>query len=170
MEERREHQCACTMNDFRRTLITHTRHATETAIMMVLVCALSPTLSAQAASDAETAVRALEKQWAYAQGHNDNRALDLIFDNGMVYVEYSKLVSKGEYLARIRRQAPSSDEIVMDPLTLHCFENTVIVIGSYREKQLQRGQREIRRWRFIDTWVYKKNGWALVAAAATPLK
>jgi len=27
----------------------------------------------------------------------------------------------------------------------------------------------LKRWRFIDTWVYKKGGWVLVGAAAVPL-
>lgn len=153
-----------------RQLLIRVIYGWRGALLLALTCLFPPMISAQTASSSETAVRALEKQWTYAQGHNDNRALDLIFDSELVYVEYGRLVSKGEYLARIRQEVPSSDEIVMDPTTVHMFENTAIVIGGYRERKLQRGQHEIMRWRFVDTWVYKKNGWVLVSAAATPLK
>jgi len=139
-------------------------------VLLLMACSIGPMVFGQQSSNTETAIRALEKEWTYAQGHNDNRALDLIFDNALVYVEYGRLVSKGEYLARIRGEIPSADEIVMDPITVRTFDNTAIVIGTYREKTLQRGQHEIKRWRFIDTWIYKKNGWVLVAAAATPLR
>jgi len=27
----------------------------------------------------------------------------------------------------------------------------------------------MQQWRFVDTWVYKKKGWVLVAAAAAPV-
>jgi hypothetical protein len=111
----------------------------------------------------------LEREWTEAQSHNNNRALDLIFDNALVYVEYGKLVSKAEYLSRIRQEIPTQDEVVMEPMSVRTFGGTAIVVGSYRETQRKRGQTLIKRWRFIDTWVYKKNGWALVSAGATPI-
>ena len=46
-----------------------------------------------------------EHQWVDGRSWNDNRALDLIFDNAVVYVEYGQLVTKGDYLARIRQDA-----------------------------------------------------------------
>jgi hypothetical protein len=95
--------------------------------------------------------------------------LNLIFDNVLVYVEYGRLVSKGEYLSRIRWEAPNLDEIVMERITVRAFGSTAIVVGTYREKQATGGPPGIRRRRFIDTWVYKQSGWVLVAAAATAL-
>ena len=52
-------------------------------------------------------IRALEKQWTVGQSRNDNRALDMIFDNALIYVEYGRLVTKGEYLARIKSIPPN---------------------------------------------------------------
>jgi len=40
------------------------------------------------------------------------------------------------------------------------------VVGTYTESQVIRGKRTMQQWRFVDTWVYKRNGWVLVAAAA----
>jgi hypothetical protein len=56
---------------------------------------------------------------------------------------------------------------IVEALTVRQFDHTVIVVGTYREKE--RGQSRVKRWRFIDTWAYKKNGWVLVATVATPV-
>ena len=126
---------------------------------------------AQDASDSGTvaAIRALEKQWTVGQARNDSRALDLIFDNALLYVEYGHLVSKGEYLSRIRTQAQGTDQITMEPMSVHISGNTAIVEGSYIEKQASGPSHPIKRWRFVDTWIYKRNGWVLVAAGAAPV-
>jgi hypothetical protein len=103
------------------------------------------------------------------QSRNDNRALDLIFDNALVYVEYGRLITKGEYLARIKSLSPEVDQIAMETMRVTTFGTTAIVVGSYVEKQRGREKRKIQRWKFVDTWVYKTNGWVLVAAAAAPV-
>lgn len=117
----------------------------------------------------ETTIRALEREWTVGQSRNDNGALDLLFDNALVYVEYGKLMSKGEYLSRIRQYAPELDQIEMGPMNVHVFGSTAIVVGTYVEKQVQSSRKQVKRWQFIDTWVYKKNGWVLVAAGASPV-
>ncbi len=49
--------------------------------------------------------RRLSARWS-TNGLRDSRAittaLDLIFDNALVYVEYGKLVTNGDYLSRIK--------------------------------------------------------------------
>jgi len=57
----------------------------------------------------------------------------------------------------------------MEPMTVRTFGNTAIVVGSYKESHLDRATRTLQQWRFVDTWVYKKKGWVLVAAAAAPV-
>jgi len=142
-----------------------------TGLLFIVLCATSTLVPAQhtEAGGTSATIRALERQWVMAQSHNDNRALDLIFDNALVYVEYGKLVSKGEYLSRVKRVSSQSDTIGMEPMTVRTFGNTAIVVGTYREKEVKGGQSTIRHWRYIDTWVYKKSGWVLVAAGAAPL-
>lgn len=144
---------------------------TRTIILLILLCSLGPQLAAQEAADAGTAatIRALEKEWTLAQSRNDNGALDLIFDNALVYLEYGKLVSKGDYLSRVRQNPPELDQVANGPLTVRLFGSTAIVVGTYMEKQLHSSHSQIKRWRFIDTWVYKKSGWVLVAAGASPI-
>jgi Domain of unknown function (DUF4440) len=143
----------------------------KSILSLLLLCAATVPLSAQSdtSEDATTVIRALEQQWTTGQSRNDNDALNMIFDNALIYVEYGKLVSKGEYLARIKRTEPSSDQIEMQPTSVHIFGHTAIVVGVYNEKQLHDSRHESKRWRFIDTWIYKKNGWVLVAAGSSPI-
>lgn len=138
---------------------------------LIAVCILSVATSGQESSDPGTAaaIRALEKQWTVGQARNDNRALDMIFDNALVYVEYGRLVSKGEYLARIKAQAITLDQISVEPMSVRTFGNTAVVVGSYTETHVNHGTRTLQQWRFVDTWVYKQKGWVLVAAAAAPV-
>ena len=125
---------------------------------LIAVSVLSVAAWGQASSDPGTAaaIRALEKQWTVGQARNDNRALDMIFDNALIYVEYGRLVSKGEYLARIKAQATNLYQISMEPMTVRTFGNTTIVLGSYTESHIDRGARTLQQWKFVDTWVYKQ--------------
>jgi ketosteroid isomerase-like protein len=139
--------------------------------VILLLCTCTATwLSAQQTDAAASgAIRALEHEWFEAQSHNDNRALNLILDQNVVYVEYGRLVTKADYLLRIRHQDASANNVVMEPMTVRVFGNTAIVTGSYRETQRQGGMRNFVRWRFVDTWVYKEHGWVLIAAGSTPI-
>ena len=138
---------------------------------LIAVSILSVAAWGQESSDPGTAapIRALEKQWTVGQARNDNRALDMIFDNALVYVEYGRLLSKGEYLSRIKAQPTNLDQISMEPMSVRTLGDTAIVVGTYTESQVIRGKRTMQQWRFVDTWVYKKKGWVLVAAAAAPV-
>lgn len=141
------------------------------ALLLISLCAfLSLSASQEVLEEGtETTIRALEREWTVGQSRNDNRALDMLFDNALVYVEYGRLMSKGEYLSRIRQYAPELDQIEIGPMNVHVFGSTAIVVGTYVEKQVQSSRKQVKRWQFIDTWVYKKNGWVLVAAGASPV-
>lgn len=140
------------------------------ALKIVLLAALTAGLPAQEAdTGTEASIRALEKEWTVGQSRNDSRILNLVFDDALFYVEYGQLVSKAEYLSRIGKQPPSQSQITMEPMKVVKFENTALVLGTYVERQNTAGKFTTQRWKFIDTWVYKKNGWVLVAAGATPV-
>lgn len=138
--------------------------------LMILVCVIRLGLPAQQTTDidAQVVIRALEQAWFEGQSRNDNHALGLILDNGLVYIEYGELVTKGEYLSRIRTTTDLS-QIVMEPITVRLFGDTAIAVGAYRETEIQSGKARIRRWRFVDTWVNQGGRWVLVAAAAAPV-
>jgi len=140
-------------------------------LLFILVCAISWCAPAQEAAEGGkgATIRALERAWLYAQSRNDNRALNQIFDNSLVYVEYGRLLSKSEYLARVRTEAPHPEQVSMDPMMVRGFGTTAIAVGTYKERGLKNGKPFVKRWRFIDTWVYKKGSWVLVAAGAAPI-
>ena len=158
--------------DMRRAASIRGRNVNKVICSIIfLCCSPAPMLRAQQTDAAASgAVRALEREWVIAQSHNDNRALNLILDNSVVYVEYGQLVTKADYLLRIKHQDPSTDEVAMEPSTVRIFGSTAIVTGSYREIQRRAGLRKFTRWRFIDTWVYKKYGWVLIAAGSAPVR
>ena len=138
---------------------------------MVLVCATSLPGSAQKAGESDGAadVRVREGERAKAQSHNDNQTLDLIFDNAVVHIENGEVISKGDYLLRVKSAKPQQQQILLETMTVRTVENTAIVVGTYRKTDVQGGKSLLKRWRFVDTWVNKKGSWMLVAAAAVPL-
>jgi len=142
-----------------------------TSLWFILLCATSLSVLGQNGAEAGTAatIRSLEHAWVEGQARNNNHALDLIFDDDLVYIEYGRLMTKEEYLSRIKRETLQPDQIVMEPMTVRTFGSTAIVVGTYREKSVKSANPALKRWRFVDTWVYKKSGWVLVAAAAAPL-
>jgi hypothetical protein len=136
---------------------------------LMLVCATSLSGAQEAIEgDAAAAIRALEHDWVDGQSSNDNRALDLIFDNGLVYVEYGTLITKGEYLSRVKAAEAGPSPIAMGAMSVRTFGGTAIVVGTYREKIGSGSKTHLKRWRFVDTWVFKRGRWMLVAAAAAP--
>ena len=162
-----------------RILIQFFMKATAGFIVLVCVTLLAPAQDAPT-YDAPTPdapnggttsnIVALEHAWVDGQSRNDNGALNLIFDNALVYVEYGKLVTKGEYLSRVKAAKSSEQMVVMEAMTVRVLGGTAIVVGTYREKGPKGGSTSVARWRFVDTWVKKEGNWKLVAAASAPLR
>ena len=83
-------------------------------LLLIMVCTF-PVFSQEInQGGTAAALRELEHEWVEGQSHNDNRVLDLIFDNSLVYVEYGRLVTKSEYLLRIKDAHPQLSQIVME--------------------------------------------------------
>lgn len=60
-----------------------------TACLILLFATLLPAQQESAETTARI-IRALEHEWVDGQSRNDNGALNLIFDNAPVYVEYGQ--------------------------------------------------------------------------------
>lgn len=139
--------------------------------LLILACAGLLSVRAQESSEdiASRAILALERTWFDAESRSDNRTLDRIFDNALVYIEDGKLVSKGEYLSRMRLAGSHPLQVEAETATVRIFGSTAIVVGTYRELGSKNAKTVLRRWRFIDTWVNKNGNWRLVAAGSAPL-
>jgi hypothetical protein len=139
--------------------------------LLIFIVAVSVCAPAQEGGTGGTtaAILALEQVWSDAESRSDNRALDRIFDNALVYIENGRLVTKGECLARVRLAGSHPRQIVAGATTVRTFGSTAIVIGTYRETGVEDGKVLLRSWRFMDTWVKKNGSWMLVAAGAVAL-
>lgn len=135
-------------------------------------CSLPPFVKAQSASEetAITTVLALEHAWNQAEERKDTRALDEIFDNALVYVDYDgSFHTKAEFLARVKSSASQPEQEVTGSMTGRLFGNTVVITGLYVAKGVDNGKPYLRRGRFVDTWIYKDGRWLCVASQATPI-
>jgi ketosteroid isomerase-like protein len=137
-----------------------------------LIFLLAALAAAQANPDAGavTKVLALEHAWNQAEEAKDTLALDRLFDNALVYVDYDgTLRTKAEFLAHVKSAASQPQQEVTESMTAHMFGASVIVTGVYVAKGLERGKPYLRRGRFIDTWVSEGKGWLCVASQSTPI-
>jgi hypothetical protein len=140
--------------------------------VMILVCTALVFASAQDAgvAGARSNILALEHAWDQAQERGDGKALASIFDNGLIFVDYDgKLLTKVEYMARVKSNATHMQQIVAEQMNVQMFGDTAIVVGTYRVKGVENTIPFIRRGRFTDTWVLMGGHWICVAAATTPI-
>jgi ketosteroid isomerase-like protein len=113
---------------------------------------------------------ALEHAWDQAQERGDVKALAAIFDNSLIYVDYDgKLLTKAEYLARVKANTTHIQQIVAEEMSVQMFGNTAIVVGTYRVRGVENGKPYLRRGRFTDTWILMGTNWICVAAGTTPI-
>lgn len=140
---------------------------TTSWLLVLIYAGLLPAQEKSEGSAAAT-ILALEHAWYDAESRGDNRGLDLIFDNALVYVESGRLVTKGEYLSRVRLTGSHPQLISGETATVQFFGTTAVVTGIYREIGVK-DRNILKRWRYIDTWVNKNGSWTLVAAAASPV-
>ena len=129
-------------------------------------------LAAQNSNDSggRSNILALEHAWDQAQERGDVKALTAIFDNSLIYVDYDgKLLTKAEYLARVKANINHMQQIVAEEMSVQMFGETAIVVGSYRVKGIENGKPYLRRGRFTDTWVLRNANWICVAAGTTPI-
>jgi ketosteroid isomerase-like protein len=138
---------------------------------IILICSLQGFASAQdAVASARSNILALEHAWDQAQERGDSKALATIFDNGLIFVDYDgKLLTKVEYMARVKSNATHMQQIVAEQMNVQMFGDTAIVVGTYRVKGVENAMPFLRRGRFTDTWVLTGGHWICVAAATTPI-
>lgn len=142
-------------------------------VFVIVICSALHLALAQIASDkgAVTTVLALEHAWNQAEQVKDTRALDAIFDNSLVYIDYDGTFrTKAEFLGRLRSQASHPQQEITESMTAHTFgSGTVIVTGVYVAKGSEKGKPYVRRGRFVDTWTFTDGKWLCVASQATPI-
>lgn len=122
-----------------------------TGWLLILVCAGLLRVRAQEGGKggATTAVLAQEQAWSDAESRNDNRALEQIFDNALVFIEDGRLATKGECLARVRLAGSHPRQIVAAATAVHFFGSAAVVVGTYHELAVKDGKASPKAWRFL---------------------
>jgi hypothetical protein len=140
-----------------------------TALALAILCATVAMISAQESSSAVPAtIRELELARFDAQQRKDNRTLDAMLDNALVWVEPDGVQwTKADYLANLRSNDVNLLEIAPESISVRVFADIAIVVGIYHEKRVSDGRPFVLRARFIDTWTLKRGKWVCIAATAT---
>jgi ketosteroid isomerase-like protein len=146
---------------------------TYAARLACLLICLGLALPARAQDVGEAGVRskilALEHAWNQAEAFGDLKALDAIFDNGLVYVDSDgTLLTKAEFLSHVK--AAHLQQETTQSMTVQVFGDTAIATGTYLVKEFKNGKYIQHRGRFVDVWVQKNQAWTCVAAEATPME
>ena len=120
-------------------------------------------------SDAASKVLALERLWGQASQLRDIKALDSIFDEGLVNLDIDgRLMTKAQTLADTLTTGPV--EIVVESTGARVHGDVVIVTGVLRLKGVDHGKPYLRRGRFVDTWLYKNGHWVCIGSETTPME
>ncbi|HYM77766.1 MAG TPA: nuclear transport factor 2 family protein [Candidatus Dormibacteraeota bacterium] len=142
----------------------------STLILYLLAAPLIP-LHGQQKSDAD-AVQELEYKLmdAYKQRHVEVFA-SLLDDDFVSTFEDGSTYSKTGYLSFSVTSLSRVDEVGMSDLKIHQHGNTVVVIGWYHERGVNKGEKYDYHDRFTDVWMKKGTKWLLVASHyAVPVK
>ena len=137
--------------------------------LALLVAMTLPARGQQQQSTAEESkILALENAWNKAEEEKDYRALDMLLDESLVYVDWDgSRMNKEQFIASIRAPELHPAQIVNESQEAHVFGDSAIVTGVYREKGTNKGKAYSRRGRFTDTWIYRNGTWVCVASQST---
>jgi len=133
-------------------------------LSLALACLLFPQNISRAQGD-ETKIIALENLWNQMQVSHDADAMGSMLDGDFVLTDYDGTVlNKGQFLATIRDKSTQLTVEVSENMKLYRHGDTVIVIGSTREKGTEKGKSFSHLGRFTDTWIKKDSQWLCIAS------
>jgi hypothetical protein len=113
-------------------------------------------------------VTSLENAWNEAEKHKDAKAVDGLLAPFFEYTESDgTFMNKQEFLTSIAADSYHPEQIVNDSMSVHPYDHSVVVTGTYREHGVEKGERYIRRGRFTDTWVQENGAWLCAASQET---
>jgi ketosteroid isomerase-like protein len=141
--------------------------------LLLLLGAVAVPVAAQSESESATVTKivAMEKAWNQAFKLRDTRAIDALLDDSIVLVnDDGSLETKAAFLASIRAAKPSDEEqVTPESISVHVIGEVAVATGVFSAKGVEHGKPYVRRNRFADTWVRRKDTWVCVSASATPI-
>lgn len=121
-------------------------------------------------SDNGGRVLALETAWNRAIEAKDTKAIDMLLADDMVALDSDGVFSnKKEYLAGIAGAEFQPSQAVNEQNAVHVYGDTVVAVGVFRIKGVEKGKPYVHRERTIDTWIKINGTWKCVAAVAVAI-
>lgn len=119
--------------------------------------------------DDESRLLAEEIVWNQAEAKGDIRALELLFDDSLVYVdERGDLLTKAQFLARAKAEGYHPQSITTPSMSVQLYGNTAVVTGTHNFETVKSRKSVTREGRFTDIWINGDGRWICVAAQTTP--
>jgi ketosteroid isomerase-like protein len=138
-------------------------------IPILLLSAIN--LSAQAHSDAESKLLALENAWNLAQKDHDAKALESLVADTFVNTDWDGTVSnKAQFLADAKDPAYHFASVGNTDVSVFLYGNAAVVAGTYHTTGTHNGKPLDSHGRFTDTWVQINGKWQCVASATTHIQ
>jgi hypothetical protein len=129
-----------------------------------------PQIDAQSIDEsvARTKLLALEHILDQAEASGDQKALDDLFDNRLIYIDADgTALNKPAFLSRERSLHPQ--QVVSEVTAVQIFDDTAIVNGTHHSKEFRNGRLQVRQFSFTDTWIQKGSTWVCITAQITPI-
>jgi Domain of unknown function (DUF4440) len=116
------------------------------------------------AEEKHTALILLENAWNQAQLARDGKALTTLVADGYVYTNYNGAVlNREQFLADAQNVEYRLTQASNTDVKVFLYDNTAVVIGSYRTQGVYKGQHFDHSGRFTHTWLLHNNRWECVA-------
>jgi hypothetical protein len=136
-------------------------------VVMALMLAMGQAQVSSRESD-RARVLSLENAWNEAEKNKDTKAIDGLLAASFTYTDSDgTLMNKQQFLESIGAPSYHPEQIVNDSMNAQAYEHSVVVVGTYREKGVEKGKAYVRRGRFTDVWVQEKSGWLCAASHET---
>ncbi len=135
-------------------------------LILLLAFALLPfTPELSRAQGDETKIIALENLWNQMQINHDADAMGKMLDSDYVFTDYDgSVMTKSQFLATIGDKSIQVTVEVSENMKLYRHGDTVIIIGSTREKGTEKGKPFSHLGRFTDAWIKKDGQWLCIAS------
>src|SRR3989449_11279622 len=134
-------------------------------ILLLALTFLPFSQSISMAQGDETKIIALENLWNQMQINHDADAMGSMLDGDFVLTDYDGTVfNKGQFLATIRDKSTQLTVEVSENMKLYRHGDTVIVIGSTRQKGTEKRKPFSHLGRVTHTWIKKDGQWLCIAS------
>lgn len=136
--------------------------------LLLIVGLTGPVSPAQQPDEgARTKILALEHIWEQAQSLGDIKAVDALLDPELIYIgSDGALMGKAEVLSLVKSRPITA---ITEVEKVMVFDDTAIVNGTYRLKEMANGRTLMRQYRFTETWIYGNSTWVCITVQSTPV-